>query len=94
MKSAFVFLVDPFHQTKPSLQKNITQKLEEMARWDLPLDDSLLIKQKLIEWLTFSKEFEKVETPSSLAEITTDFERGFNAQGIPTLRAAYKVFSI
>ena len=39
-----------------------------------------------------AKEFEKTETPAALAEITTDFERGFNAQGIPTLRAAYKLF--
>jgi hypothetical protein len=31
-----------------------------------------------------------VETPASLAEITTDFERDFNAEGIPTLRAAYQ----
>jgi len=34
-----------------------------------------------------------VETPSALAEITTDFEREFNAQGIPTQRAAYKVLN-
>ena len=37
--------------------------------------------------------FQKTETSSSLAKITTDFERDFNAQGIPTLRAAYKVLS-
>ena len=35
--------------------------------------------------------FKKTETPAALAEITTDFERDFNAQGIPTLRAAYKL---
>jgi hypothetical protein len=38
-----------------------------------------------------AKEFAPVETPAALAEITTDFERDFNAQGIPTLRAAYRV---
>jgi tRNA G46 methylase TrmB len=36
-----------------------------------------------------AKEFNKIETPSNLAEISTDFERDFNVQGIPTLRAAY-----
>jgi hypothetical protein len=35
----------------------------------------------------------KSETPAELAEITTDFERDFNAQGIPTLRAAYQLKS-
>ena len=38
-------------------------------------------------------EFESVATPLALAEITTDFEREFNAQGIPTLRAAYQLKS-
>jgi tRNA (guanine-N7-)-methyltransferase len=35
--------------------------------------------------------FEPVETLPALAEITTDFECDFNAQGIPTLRAAYRL---
>lgn len=30
------------------------------------------------------------DTPGELAAVTTDFEREFNAQGIPTLRAAYR----
>jgi tRNA (guanine-N7-)-methyltransferase len=38
-----------------------------------------------------SQEFQKVETPPELAEVLTDFEREFNAQGIPTLRAAYQI---
>ena len=37
-----------------------------------------------------SPEFKTAETPASLMEIVTDFERDFNAQGIPTLRAAYR----
>ena len=35
-------------------------------------------------------EFEPVETPEELSELTTDFEREFQARGIPTLRAAYQ----
>lgn len=38
-----------------------------------------------------AKEFAPAETPAALAEIVTDFERDFNARGIPTLRAAYRV---
>jgi tRNA (guanine-N7-)-methyltransferase len=34
--------------------------------------------------------FEPVETPAELAAVTTDFERGFNAKGIATQRAAYR----
>jgi len=47
--------------------------------------------QQMTEIFGVAREFAEVETPSALAEITTDFERDFNAQGIPTLRAAYRV---
>lgn len=73
MKSAFVFLMDPFQNIKPSMQKSVIEKLEKMAEWNLPLEEELLVKQKLIEWLTFSKDFEKVSLylkgiPSSYQE--------------------------
>jgi len=35
-------------------------------------------------------EFRKIETPSGLAELPTDFEKEFHARGIKTLRAAYR----
>jgi tRNA (guanine-N7-)-methyltransferase len=35
--------------------------------------------------------FEQTETPAELLEIKTDFERFFNAQGIPTLHAAFRL---
>jgi tRNA (guanine-N7-)-methyltransferase len=37
-----------------------------------------------------SAEFQKVETPAELSDLTTDFEREFQARGIQTLRAAYQ----
>ncbi len=36
------------------------------------------------------KGFRTAETPDELASVTTDFEKVFNAQGIPTLRAAFQ----
>jgi tRNA (guanine-N7-)-methyltransferase len=38
-------------------------------------------------------DFEKIETPDTLAAVITDFERGFNAQGIGTRRAAFRKMS-
>ena len=35
--------------------------------------------------------FAAVETPADLAAVVTDFERDFNAKGIPTNRAAYRL---
>ncbi len=34
--------------------------------------------------------FQSVETPAELKELQTDFEKGFNAKGLQTLRAAYR----
>jgi tRNA (guanine-N7-)-methyltransferase len=38
-----------------------------------------------------NEQFEAVDTPSELSSVTTDFERYFNDQGIPTLRAGYRL---
>ena len=46
---------------------------------------------QMTEVFAASRQFQKVETPGALAEVLTDFEREFNAQGIPTLRAAYQL---
>ena len=37
-----------------------------------------------------NREFQRIETPTELAGLLTDFEREFNARGIQTLRAAYQ----
>jgi tRNA G46 methylase TrmB len=36
-------------------------------------------------------DFSQVETPGELAALLTDFEKDFQARGIRTLRAAYRV---
>ena len=41
-----------------------------------------------------SLEFQRMETPTELAELLTDFEREFRARGIQTLRAAYRTAGI
>lgn len=38
-----------------------------------------------------TKQFQEVETPGELAAVQTDFERGFQARGVGTLRAAYQI---
>jgi eukaryotic-like serine/threonine-protein kinase len=61
MKSTFLFLFDPFQKVKFSLHKEIIQKLEKMAKWDLPEKETLLVKHKLIEWLLFVKKTEDAQ---------------------------------
>ena len=44
----------------------------------------------MLEVFQGSPLFREAATPPELAAVLTDFERGFNAQGIPTLRAAFQ----
>lgn len=46
--------------------------------------------EQMVEVFGASLEFAATETPAELAGVVTDFERDFNASGIPTLRAAYR----
>ena len=39
-------------------------------------------------------QFHAVETPEDLQATLTDFERGFQARGVPTLRAAYQLAGV
>jgi tRNA (guanine-N7-)-methyltransferase len=58
----------------------------------LRTDDAPYFAQ-MIEVFAGAKQFKKIETPPDLAGSHTDFERGFHARGIHTLRAAYQLAS-
>ncbi len=45
--------------------------------------------EQMVEVFGASAEFAVTETPGEVSAVVTDFEREFNAAGIPTLRAAY-----
>lgn len=47
--------------------------------------------EQMVEVFAANPRFEKVETPEEQRLVVTDFERYFNAQGIPTQRAGYRV---
>lgn len=53
--------------------------------------DNLPYFEQMLEVFAGAPEFEAVETPDELKRVTTDFERDFNAQGIPTNHAAYRL---
>jgi tRNA G46 methylase TrmB len=47
--------------------------------------------EQMLEVFAAASNFAAVETPAELKAVTTDFEREFNAQGIPTRYAAYRL---
>jgi tRNA (guanine-N7-)-methyltransferase len=93
-----IYFPDPWPKKKHHRHRLINEQFPALARNILTPKGHIYLRtddkdyfEQMTEVFGVAKEFLKVETPASLAEITTDFERDFNAQGIPTLRAAYQV---
>ena len=93
-----IYFPDPWPKKKHRRHRLINEQFPGLARAVLaPLgcvflrtDDPDYFAQ-MNEVFGAAREFVPVETPAALAEITTDFEHDFNAQGIPTLRAAFQL---
>lgn len=93
-----IYFPDPWPKKKHRRHRLIGDHFSALARdvlvaggtVFLRTDDADYFKQ-MNEVFDAAKEFQKTKTPAELAAITTDFERDFNAQGIPTLRAAYRL---
>jgi tRNA (guanine-N7-)-methyltransferase len=95
-----IYFPDPWPKMKHRKHRLINEAFPALSRRVLLPNGTVFLRtddadyfQQMTEVFDAAKEFEKVATPLSLAEITTDFERDFNAQGIPTLRAAYQVLN-
>ncbi|HEY4417250.1 MAG TPA: tRNA (guanosine(46)-N7)-methyltransferase TrmB [Verrucomicrobiae bacterium] len=95
-----IYFPDPWPKKKHRRHRLINDQFPALARMALAAGGTVFLRtddldyfQQMNEVFAAAREFEKVETPAALAEITTDFERGFNAEGIPTQRAAYRLKS-
>ena len=95
-----VYFPDPWPKKKHRRHRLINENFPALARVALVPDGVVYLRtddadyfQQMTEVFAASPYFQNVETPGELAEVLTDFERGFNAQGIPTLRAAYRLKS-
>ena len=93
-----IYFPDPWPKKKHRRHRLINENFPALARQTLMPGGTVFLRtddvdyfQQMTEVFAAAKEFQKIETPSALAEIKTDFERDFNAEGIPTLRAAYEL---
>jgi len=94
------YFPDPWPKKKHRRHRLINEGFPALARAALAPGGVVFLRtddadyfQQMNEVFGAAAEFSKVETPAALAEITTDFERDFNALGIPTRRAAYQVLN-
>jgi len=92
-----IYFPDPWPKKKHRRHRLINEQFPALARAALAPGGKIYLRtddadyfQQMTEVFDAAKEFVIVETPTELAEVHTDFERDFIAQGIPTLRAAYR----
>ena len=92
-----IYFPDPWPKKKHRRHRLISEGFQALAYAALAPGGMVYLRtddedyfSQMNEVFTAAQEFQQVETPAALTEIVTDFERDFNVQGIPTLRAAYK----
>ena len=91
-----VYFPDPWPKRKHRPNRLINPRFPELARQALVERGTVYLRTDDADYFAqmtavfgASPAFAAAPTPAELAAVVTDFERNFNARGIPTLRAAY-----
>ena len=91
-----IYFPDPWPKKKHRKHRLINERFPELARASLVSGGAVYLRTddadyfaQMTDVFAASANYQPVETPSALTEVLTDFEREFNARGIPTLRAAF-----
>jgi tRNA (guanine-N7-)-methyltransferase len=92
-----LYFPDPWPKRRHWKNRLVTEAFTEIVHGALKPGGVIYLRTDALDYfeqmvLVFdaNQKFERSETPVELANVTTDFERGFNAKGIPTNRAAYR----
>jgi tRNA (guanine-N7-)-methyltransferase len=92
-----VYFPDPWPKKKHHKHRLINERFHELALAALTPGGVIYLRTddedyfgQMARVFANSSAFRRVETPSDLAAVSTDFERDFQSQGIRTLRTAYR----
>lgn len=92
-----IYFPDPWPKKRHRHHRLIGERFPALARQSLAPEGVVYLRTDDADYFAQMREvfagaegFVAVETPAELAAATTDFEREFNARGIPTLRTAYR----
>jgi len=92
-----VYFPDPWPKKRHHKNRLVNGRFPKIARAALAPEGVVYLRTddrdyfaQMTEVFGSGAEFQRIETPPGLAELPTDFERGFQARGIGTLRAAYR----
>lgn len=93
-----LYFPDPWPKKKHRRHRLVNEQFPALVRGVLAPGGQVFLRTddedyfaQMNDVFNAAREFTRMDTPAALAELTTDFERDFNAQGIPTLRAAFRL---
>src|ERR1035438_2558778 len=93
-----IYFPDPWPKRKHRRHRLINERFPVLARQALAPAGVAYLRtddedyfQQMVAVFEPCKDFGPVETPGELAGLLTDFEKDFQARGISTLRAAYRL---
>ena len=93
-----IYFPDPWPKKKHRKNRLINETFPSLAQATLRPGGVVFLRTddrdyfaQMAEVFGASAAFQKVETPSELSDLTTDFEREFRQQGIQTLYTAYQI---
>jgi tRNA (guanine-N7-)-methyltransferase len=93
-----VYFPDPWPKRKHRKHRLINARFAEVTAKVLDPGGAVFLRtddadyfQQMNSAFGASRAFQAEETPAELSEVSTDFERGFQARGVGTLRAAYRL---
>ncbi|MEO7300935.1 MAG: tRNA (guanosine(46)-N7)-methyltransferase TrmB [Verrucomicrobiota bacterium] len=93
-----VYFPDPWPKRKHRKNRLVNERFTQLAGEVLKSGGAIFLRTddedyfaQMIQVFKANLNFEEFQTPAALSEVVTDFERNFNLQGVPTLRAAYRL---
>jgi tRNA (guanine-N7-)-methyltransferase len=98
IRALHVYFPDPWPKRRHHRRRLVNEQFPELARRILAPGGVVYLRTDFADYFAqmtrvfdANSSFEPVPTPDELAEMLTDFEREFVAQGRPTHRAAYRL---
>lgn len=95
-----VYFPDPWPKRKHHKNRLINEHFPELAKAVLVAGGEVFLRTddadyfgQMTRVFEAAKFFVRMETPESLMNVITDFERNFTARGVKTLRSAWKLVS-
>jgi tRNA (guanine-N7-)-methyltransferase len=93
-----IYFPDPWPKRKHRKHRLINERFPALAQTILLPGGSVFLRTDDLDYFTqmktvfgASRAFKEIPTPQPLAEVLTDFERGFLLRGVETQRAAYQL---